>query len=131
MFLTFPALGEVPDPTRSPIAALGRLMPSLRAFRFLLLPILFLALGVGCSKHHNSSADPGTAPAITTGPSDASTVTGRPVSFTVVATGAVTVSSSASFLSVTRFIYPSPSALATDWANYRRICTDYMPMAVR
>ena len=91
MFLTFPALGEVPDPTRSPIAALGRLMPSLRAFRILLLPVLFLALGVGCSKHHNSSADPGTAPAITTGPSDASTVTGRPVSFTVVATGAVTL----------------------------------------
>lgn len=91
MFLTFPVSGEVADPARSLTAALGRFMPSLRTLRILLLPVLFLAVGVGCSKHHDSSADPGKPPAITTGPSDASTVTGRQVSFAVAATGAVTL----------------------------------------
>jgi sugar lactone lactonase YvrE len=91
MFLKFPSWGEMPAPLRLMAASAGRRMPNMRTLCILLLPILFLAQSVGCSKHHDSSNDPGTAPAITTAPSDASTVTGRQVSFTVIATGAVTL----------------------------------------
>jgi len=91
MFLKFPIPGEMASPGRALTAAAGRFMPSLRSLRILLLPILVLAVSVGCSKHTSHSDDPGMPPAITTGPSDASTVTGRQVSFTVAATGAVTL----------------------------------------
>jgi sugar lactone lactonase YvrE len=64
----------------------------LRASRFLLLPILLLALGAGCSRHTDTSSAPGTPPAITAAPVDASTVSGRQVTFTVTATGAPTLS---------------------------------------
>jgi len=86
MFLKFPAPGKALDATRSPLASTGRFLASMRTF--LLLPLLLLSLGVACSHHKSHASDPGTAPTITTAPSDATTVTGRPVSFTVVAAGA-------------------------------------------
>jgi sugar lactone lactonase YvrE len=57
----------------------------------LLVPILFLALTGACSRHHNTASDPGTPPVITAGPIDATTVTGRPISFSITVTGAATL----------------------------------------
>jgi sugar lactone lactonase YvrE len=59
----------------------------MRILRFL-LPVFLLVLAGGCHKSSNHASDPGTAPSITTQPLDAATVTGRPVSFVVIADGA-------------------------------------------
>jgi sugar lactone lactonase YvrE len=88
MFLEFPSLGGMPNPQRAPLAAAGRLMPWLRSLRYILLPVLLLALGVACHKSSSHVNDPGQPPAFTTGPVDTTTVTGRPVSLVVVTTGA-------------------------------------------
>lgn len=65
---------------------------SLRTRLLSLSAIFLLSLGVACSGHKSDSASaPGTPPAITSGPTSATTVTGRPVSFTVTATGAATL----------------------------------------
>ena len=61
----------------------------LRLARLFILPVLLLALGAGCTSKHTDASSPGTPPAITSGPSNVSTISGRPVSFTVTATGAV------------------------------------------
>lgn len=66
---------------------------SMRARLLSIAAILILSLGVACSGHKSDSASaPGTPPAITTAPASASTVTGRPVTFSVTATGAATLS---------------------------------------
>ena len=72
-------------------------MRMMRISRFFLFPALLLglglaALGTGCSSHHSDPNSMSSPPAITTQPVDASTVTGRPVSFSVTATGAATLS---------------------------------------
>ena len=54
----------------------------------LLLPILLLALGGGCHHHSSDPNSVGTPPSITLQPVDTSTVSGRPVSFTITADGA-------------------------------------------
>ena len=91
MSLEFPNLGGRPSSKRSPLAAAGRFLPSMRTLRLLLLPVLVLGLAGACHHSASSTNTPGTPPAITTGPADVSTITGRPASFTVVATGAVTL----------------------------------------
>jgi sugar lactone lactonase YvrE len=94
MFLEFPSLGGMPNPQRAPLtsvaslAAAGRLMHRLRILRFIMLPVILLALGVGCHKGSSTANDPGQPPVITTGPVDTTTITGRPVSLGVAATGA-------------------------------------------
>jgi sugar lactone lactonase YvrE len=92
MFLEFPSLGGMPNPQRAALAAAGQLMPRLRSLRFFLLPVLLLALGAGCRHGSSNTAnDPGQPPAITAGPVDTITLTGRPVSLGVAATGAPTL----------------------------------------
>jgi sugar lactone lactonase YvrE len=63
-------------------------MQGFRILRLTLLPVLLLALGAGCHKSSSTANDPGQPPAITTGPADTSTITGRSVSLAVAATGA-------------------------------------------
>jgi sugar lactone lactonase YvrE len=91
MIQGFPNLGEGFTAVRALIASAGRSIHSLRASRRFVLPFLLLALGVGCSSHHTDASAPGTPPAITEGPLNASTVSGRPVSLSVTATGAATL----------------------------------------
>ncbi len=88
MFLEFPSLGGMPNPQRAAFAAAGQLMPRLRSLRFILLPVLLLALGAGCHKSSSHVNDPGQPPVFTMAPSDTTTVTGRPVSLVVTTTGA-------------------------------------------
>ena len=59
MFLEFPSLGGMPNPQRASHAAAGQLMPRLRGLRFLLLPVLLLALGAACHKSSSHANDPG------------------------------------------------------------------------
>ena len=66
--------------------------PRRRSSSFLVIPVLLLALGIACSSHHHDASAPGTPPTITTGPVNASTVSGRPVTFSVAATGAAPLS---------------------------------------
>lgn len=92
MFLEFPGSRGMLDPMPPSVAAAGRLMNRMRFPRLLLLPLLLVTLGMAC--HHGSSnntASPGTPPVITGGPTDASTITGRPVTFEITATGAPTL----------------------------------------
>jgi sugar lactone lactonase YvrE len=91
MSLEFPGPGGMLDPMRSRTASEGRPLRWLRIFRSLILPVALLALGQGC--HHGSDPNAlGTPPSITLQPLDASTVSGRPVSFTVTANGAPVLS---------------------------------------
>ncbi len=90
MFLEFPGPGERLDAMQSPRAFQGLSMRLLRGARLGLLPLL-LALAVGCGHSKNNTSSPGTPPTITAAPSSAATVTGRPVSFSVTATGAPTL----------------------------------------
>ncbi len=77
----------------SPVGAAGSMRARLLSLSVILLLALGLALGTACSGHKSADASaPGTPPAITTAPASASTVTGRPVTFTVTATGAATLS---------------------------------------
>lgn len=92
MFFEFPGLGGRLDSMGSPTASSGRLKRMTRMSRFFFLPIILLALGGACSHHHDSTTSPGTIPTLTTGPSDATTVSGRDVSLAVIATGAPTLS---------------------------------------
>ena len=91
MFLQFPGLGGKLDPMRYLMAFQGLPMRLLRSSRLFLLPLLILAIGLGCSKHSDHASDPGTPPAITGQPSNATTVSGRPVSLAVTVTGAPTL----------------------------------------
>jgi sugar lactone lactonase YvrE len=91
MFLEFPNLGGRPSSKRSPLTAAVHFLQSIQILRTLLLPVLVLGLAGGCHRSSTATDTPGTPPAITTGPADISTITGRPASFTVVATGAVTL----------------------------------------
>jgi sugar lactone lactonase YvrE len=87
MFLKFPIPGERFDSMRSLAASKGRFMRLLRVPLSLILPMLLLVLGGGC--HHGSDPNAtGTPPNITLQPVDTSTVTGRPLTFTITATGA-------------------------------------------
>lgn len=89
MFLKVPGPGEAAlAPTRPAAASLGGCLRRLRILGLALLPLLLV---LACSKHKDSASDPGKPPAITTAPVDASTVTGRSVSFTVTATGEITL----------------------------------------
>lgn len=77
----------------SPVGAAGSMRARLLSISAVLLLTMGLALGMACSGHKSGDASaPGTPPAITTAPANASTVTGRPVTFTVTATGAATLS---------------------------------------
>lgn len=91
MIQGFPNLGEGFVSMRALIASAGRSIHSLRSSRFFLLPILLLALGVGCTHHHSDTSAPGTPPTITVAPANASTVSGRQVSLSVTVTGAPTL----------------------------------------
>lgn len=91
MFLEFPGPGGRLDPMQPEAASRGRAAGWLRISLACLLPLLLLSLGTGCSKHHNTASDPGKPPVITTNPTSVITVSGRPVSFTVVVTGAPTL----------------------------------------
>jgi len=86
MFLKVPGVGEAPAPMHPAMASKGGLLRRLRTLCLVLLPLL-LVTSVACSKHHDTASDPGKPPAITTAPVAASTVTGRPVTFSVAATG--------------------------------------------
>ncbi len=77
---------------RAWLVAAGRSVRGLRRTRLLILPMLLLALGFGCSSHHTDASAPGTPPAITSNPTSVSTVSGRSVSFAITATGAATLS---------------------------------------
>ena len=91
MFLEFPGLGGMLASMRSLAASKGQPMSMPRISRFFLLPMILLALGGGC--HHSSNPNaPGTPPSITLQPVDTSTVSGRPVTFTITATGAAVIS---------------------------------------
>ena len=80
MFLEFPGVGGRVDSMRSRIS------------RLFLLPIILVTLGLACNRSSsNTDAAPGTPPKITGGPTDASTITGRSVSFEITATGAPTL----------------------------------------
>jgi sugar lactone lactonase YvrE len=90
MSLELPGPGGMLDAMRSWTPSPGRPASLARALRrnlALLLPVLLLALGGGCHHHANPNAV-GIPPAITLQPVDSGTVTGRPVTFTVTATGA-------------------------------------------
>jgi sugar lactone lactonase YvrE len=90
MFLEFPGSGGRPTPLRSLTASIRSLdLPG--TVRLLLLPVLLLAVGTACSHHTNHASDPGTPPSITAAPVNATTVTGRPVTFSVTAAGAPTL----------------------------------------
>lgn len=90
MFLEFPSLGGMPNPPQATTVA-GRHLQGAWRLRFALLPMFLLALGAGCHKSSSTANDPGQPPVITTGPADTTTITGRPVSLTVIATGAPTL----------------------------------------
>lgn len=122
MFLEFPSLGGMPNP-RAPLAAVGQLMPRLRILRFILLPVLLLALGVGCHKSSSHVNDPGQPPVITSAPSDITTITGRPVSLTVVTTGAPTLryqwtKNGTDILGALGSTYTIPNPKLTDAGSY-------------
>ena len=81
MFLGFPGVGEMVD---------SRLT---RISRLFLLPMFLVLLAAGC-RHSSSSpnlAQPGTPPAVTVQPVDATTITGRSVTFAITASGANTI----------------------------------------
>ncbi|MBI1753883.1 MAG: hypothetical protein HY014_09370 [Acidobacteria bacterium] len=89
MFQKVPGPGEAAiAPMRPATASPGGFLRRLRTLGVALLPLLLV---LACSKHKDSASDPGKPPAITTAPVDASTVTGRPVSFAVTATGEITL----------------------------------------
>ena len=91
MFLEFPGPGGLIAAVQLPAAFQGLAKRWLRRSTFLLLPLLLLALGTGCSKKSDTASSPGTPPTITAGPVDATTVSGRQVSFAVTAAGAPTL----------------------------------------
>ena len=91
MFLEFPGPGGRLDPVQSLTGCKHLSMRLLRSSRYFLLPLLLLAFGAGCSHKSDHASDPGTPPAITTAPASATTVAGRQVSFSVLATGAPTL----------------------------------------
>jgi sugar lactone lactonase YvrE len=74
----------LPAATRPRLAGLA-----LRGFLVLLLPLLPLALATGCSGKSNPTATE--PPVITAQPVDVSTVSGRPVTFSITATGQATL----------------------------------------
>ncbi len=123
MFLEFPSLGGMPNPKRAAIAAAGRLVPGLRILCFALLPVFLLTLGAGCHKSSSHANDPGQPPVITTGPVDTTTITGRPVSLTVVATGAPTLryqwtQNGTDILGALGSTYTIPNPKLTDAGSY-------------
>ena len=123
MFLEFPSLGGMPNPQRASHAAAGQLRPRLRGLRFILLPVLLLALGAACHKSSSHANDPGQPPVITTGPSDTTTITGRPVSLVVATTGAPTLryqwtKDGADILGALGSTYTIPSPKVTDAGTY-------------
>jgi sugar lactone lactonase YvrE len=87
MSLEFPGPGGRLDAKQSRTPLEGPSRPRLRSFLGLLFPILLSVLNGGCHHHSDPNAT-GTPPSITLQPVDTSTVSGRPVSFTVTANGA-------------------------------------------
>jgi len=91
MFLAFSGPGDGSHRSGSPKDSRGLSLRLLGGFRVLLVPLLLLALGMGCSSKKADTTSPGTPPSITEPPSSAATVTGRQVTFSVTATGAPTL----------------------------------------
>lgn len=91
MLLAFSGSGERCSRPGSRKAFCGLSKRLLAGSRLLLLPLLLLALGLGCSSKKADTTSPGTPPSITEPPSSAATVTGRQVTFSVTATGAPTL----------------------------------------
>lgn len=87
MSLECPSPGGRLDPMRPLGASPGQPARMLRRSLSWLLPILLLALGLGCHGHSNPNAV-GQPPSITLQPLDTTTVTGRQVSLTINVEGA-------------------------------------------
>ena len=92
MIQGFPSLVGGSSAARALIASAVRSLRGLRRAGLFILPALLLTLGLACSGHKSDSASaPGTPPTVTSNPTSASTVSGRQVSFAVLATGAPTL----------------------------------------